>query len=177
MANRFVQIIDRIARFLSTASAVAAGLVLMAMIVHILAEIVLRSFFESTTYVLEEMVGYGIAAMSFLGLGYALNEGALIRMNLVLVKLGDTLMRRVVELVCIIAAGTFTCIAAWYFYVNAVRDFVRGHVSETLSETPLWLPPSIMLVGMIIFVFQLMTYLLRVLTGDVSFADEARSEL
>ena len=174
--NWLVRAIDRIARVLSTIGAVAAGLVLMAMILHILAEIVLRSFFHGTTFVLEEMVGYGIATMSFLGLGYALNEGGLIRMNLVLVKLGDSLLRRAVEVACILAAGTFVCIAAWYFYVNAVRDFMRGHVSETLSETPLWLPPSIMLVGMVIFVVQLTAYFLRVLTGDVSFANEARRE-
>ena len=108
--------------------------------------------------------------MSFLGLGYAFNTGALIRMNLVLEKLGDGLIRRIVEVLCIISAGTFTGIAAWYFYVNAVRDFMRGHVSETLSETPLWLPPSIMLLGMLVFIVQLLAYLLRVLAGDVSFA-------
>ena len=177
MVSGLIRMIDRFARVLSAVGAVAAGMVLMAMICQILAEIVLRSFFQSTTFVLEEMVGYGIAAMSFLGLGYALNEGALIRMNLVLVKLGDTLLRRVFEVVCILAAATFTCIAAWYFFVNSVRDFLRGHVSETLSETPLWLPPSIMLVGMIVFVLQLTAYLLRVLAGDVSFADETRSDL
>ncbi|MDE0113968.1 MAG: TRAP transporter small permease, partial [Albidovulum sp.] len=138
---------------------------------------VLRTFFSSTTYVLEEMIGYGIATMSFLGLGYALKEGALIRMNLVLVKLGNAIVRRVVEVVCIVAAAIFTSIAAWYFYTNSVRDFVRGHVSETLSETPLWLPPSIMLVGMVIFLIQLATYLFRVAAGHVSFDEEERDEL
>ena len=176
MVSRLVFTLDRVARFLSIVSAVGAGLVLMAMIIHVLAEIVLRSFFMSTTYVLEEMIGYGIAAMSFLGLGYALNEGALIRMNLLLLKLGNTQTRRVVEIICVGAALTFTCIASWYFYVNAVRDFMRGYVSETFSETPLWLPPSIMLVGMIVFVLQLTTYLLRVLIGDVSFAGESKSD-
>ncbi len=176
MAKRLVLAVDRVARFLSVISAVGAGLVLMAMIFHVLAEIVLRSFFLSTTYVLEEMIGYGIAAMSFLGLGYALNEGALIRMNLLLVKLGDTPTRRVVEVICIVGALVFTCIAAWYFYVNSVRDFMRGYVSETMSETPLWLPPSIMLAGMVVFILQLTTYLLRVLIGDVSFASESKSD-
>jgi len=177
MTRRGILVLDRIARILSTIGAVAAGVILIAMTVHILAEIVLRSFFASTTYVLEEMVGYGIATMSFLGLGYALNEGALIRMNLFLVRMGDTLLRRVVEVVCIFGAAVFTFIAAWYFYVNALRDYMRGHTSETLSETPLWLPPSIMLAGMVIFGLQLLAYLLRVLAGEVSFADEARSKL
>ena len=92
-------------------------------------------------------------------------------MNLVLEKLGDGPIRRIVEVICIIAAAAFTGTAAWYFYTNAVRDFVRGHVSETLSETPLWLPPSIMLLGMLVFIVQLLAYLLRVLAGDVSFSD------
>ncbi|MCY3875378.1 MAG: TRAP transporter small permease [Rhodobacteraceae bacterium] len=173
---RFIRLFDRFARFLSAVGAVAAGLILLAMSLHILAEIVLRTLFLRSTFVLEEMIGYGVAAMSFLGLGYALNTGALIRMNLVLEKLGDGLVRRIVEVICIISAGIFTGIAAWYFYVNAVRDFMRGHVSETLSETPLWLPPSIMLLGMLVFLVQLLAYLLRVLAGDVSFAPSGREQ-
>jgi len=173
--DRGIHFFDKCARILSNIGAVAAGVILMAMIVQISAEIILRSFFNSTTYVLEEMIGYGIATMSFLGLGYTLNEGALIRMNLVLVKIGDTFFRRVMEVFCIFAALIFTCIAAWYFYTNSVRDFVRGHVSETLSETPLWLPPSIMLAGMLVFALQLLAYLLKVLAGKVSFSDEARA--
>ena len=176
MANRIVPVLDSFARILSNVGAVGAGIILMAMIFHILAEIVLRTFFSSTTYVLVEMIGYGIATMSFLGLGYALREGALIRMNLVLVKLGNAFVRRAVEVACVIAAATFTSIAAWYFFTNSVRDFVRGHVSETFSETPLWLPPSIMLVGMVIFLVQLAAYLLRVAAGQVSFAGERRDE-
>ncbi|MDE0208674.1 MAG: TRAP transporter small permease [Boseongicola sp.] len=174
-ASAVVLTIDRVARGLSVAGAVAAGIILIVMSCHILAEIVLRTFFSSTTYVLEEMIGYGIATMSFLGLGYALNKGDLIRMNLVLVRLGDTTVRRIVEIICIVGALTFTGIASWYFFKSAVRDYSRGYVSETLSETPLWLPPSIMLLGMIIFILQLLAYLLRVLVGDVSFADERSS--
>ncbi|MCY4463685.1 MAG: TRAP transporter small permease [Albidovulum sp.] len=176
MANRIVSILDGFSRILSNLGAVGAGIILLAMIFHILAEIVLRTFFSSTTYVLEEMIGYGIATMSFLGLGYAFREGALIRMNLVLVKLGNAFVRRAVEIACVVAAATFTAIAAWYFFTNSVRDYVRGHVSETLSETPLWLPPSIMLVGMVIFLFQLAIYLVRVAAGQVSFAEEDRDE-
>ncbi len=168
--TRFVRSFDRFARILSAAGAVAAGIILLAMTFHILAEIVLRTLFLRSTFVLEEMIGYGVAAMSFLGLGYALNSGALIRMNLVLEKLGNGQIRRIAEVICIIAAAAFTGTAAWYFYVNAVRDFVRGHVSETLSETPLWLPPTIMLLGMLVFIVQLLAYLLRVLAGDVSFS-------
>lgn len=167
---RFTRSFDRFARLLSAVGAVAAGIILLAMTFHILAEIVLRTLFLHSTFVLEEMIGYGVAAMSFLGLGYALNTGALIRMNLVLERFGSGLIRQIVEVICIIAAATFTGIAAWYFYINAVRDFTRGHVSETLSETPLWLPPSIMLLGMLVFVVQLLAYLLRVLVGDISFA-------
>ena len=73
--TRFVRSFDRCARILSVVGAVAAGIILLAMTFHILAEIVLRTLFLGSTFVLEEMIGYGVAAMSFLGLGYALNSG------------------------------------------------------------------------------------------------------
>ena len=60
----------------------AALLVLM--VLHILLEIVLRSFFASSTFVLDEFVGYGVAAMTFLSLGYALETDSLIRVQLLL---------------------------------------------------------------------------------------------
>ena len=59
------------------------------------------------------------------------------------------------------------------FFLNVRRDFVRGYASETLAETPLWIPKALLLAGLAVFVVQLFVYMLRVIANDVSFADEA----
>ena len=61
------------------------------------------------------MVGYGVAGMSFLGLGYTLNTGAHIRMNLLLLPMGDTLVRRLFEILCCMGALLFIGMASWFF--------------------------------------------------------------
>ena len=53
--------------------------------------------------------------MSFLGLGYTLNTGAHIRMNLLLLPMGDTLVRRLFEILCCMGALLFIGMASWFF--------------------------------------------------------------
>ena len=173
MIMGLIRSLDSMTRAASAVGAVGAGIVLVAMISLILAEIVLRTTFQSSTYILEEMVGYGVATMSFLGMGYTLNTGAHIRMNLLLLPMGDSLIRRLFEIICCIGALSFTSMASWFFFLNVRRDFVRGYASETMAETPLWIPKGLLLAGLIIFVVQMFVYMLRVIANDVSFAGEA----
>ena len=44
---------------LSRAAGVVSAVLLIGMVLHILLEIVLRAFFSSSTFVLDEFVGYG----------------------------------------------------------------------------------------------------------------------
>jgi len=76
--------IDRLAARLATLGAAVAAVFLVLMILHILLEVTIRSAFSISTYALDEYVGYGVAAINFLAAGYALQEGALIRVNLLL---------------------------------------------------------------------------------------------
>ena len=93
MINRVVSTINRIA------GAIAA-LLLFYVLVHIIYEIILRTLFSTSTFVLDEFVGYAVAAMTFLSLGYALETGSLIRVDLAITRLKGRL-RRWVELFCI----------------------------------------------------------------------------
>ena len=86
---------------ISKGAAVVSAALLVLMVLHILLEIVLRSFFASSTFVLDEFVGYGVAAMTFLSLGYALETDSLIRVQLLLGRSAPP-VRRGLE---ILAAG------------------------------------------------------------------------
>lgn len=156
----------------------AAIVVLLAMTAMILTEIVLRTFFDSSTYAADELVGYGIGAMSFLALGQSLDRGTLIRMNLLISALNPKgIARVVIELLCVTFALGSGGIAFSFFLRNVIRNYQRGYTSETMAQVPLWLPESFIVVGLGIFLLQLFSYLLRVSTRSVDYSMERASEL
>ena len=145
---------------ISRGAAVVAAALLVLMVLHILLEIVLRSFFASSTFVLDEFVGYGVAAMTFLALGYALEEGALIRVQLLLAR-SPPPARRGLE---VLGAGLTLALSLFliaYFWKSVSRNWSRGAVSQSIAEVPLWLPEGLVLLGLVLFALQLLAYLLR----------------
>ena len=144
---------------------VLSAVLLVAMVLHILLEIVLRSFFASSTFVLDEFVGYGVAAITFLSLGYTLNEGALIRVNLVLSRTRGRL-RLGLEIFSVTLTLALSVFIAAYFWRSVARNWRREAVSESIAEIPLWIPEGLVVVGLSLFAIQLAAYLLRLIAGD-----------
>lgn len=150
--------ISRFAAYLS------AGICIF-MLVHILVEIVLRSFFDTSTFSMDEFVGYGVGAMAFLALGYSLETGALIRIN-ILIKHLTGWIRWAIEVFTCFATLFATGIPIVFFWRSIVRHYERGYTSGTYYDVPSWLPESFLLVGLILFWIQLLAYTLRVLTNQ-----------
>lgn len=150
---------------LSKLAGQAAAVILVGMVIHIIFEIILRSFFHTSTFVLDEYVGYGIAAMTYLSLAYAFEEGSLIRVNLLLIRLHGR-ARRIVEYFCIVATLGITVFIAAFFWRSVKRNWDRGAVSESMAETPLWIPEALVLIGVVLFAIQLFAYLIRLLGGE-----------
>lgn len=153
----------RFQTFAYTLSRIAAGvaaLALAGMVLHILYEIVLRYFFATSTYVLDEFVGYGVAACTFLALGYALENGNLIRMNALLARTEGT-ARRTLELLCALLAMTVTAMLIWFFWIRVLRHWTRGTTSSSIAQVPMWIPEGLVLLGLVVFAIQLLAYLLR----------------
>jgi len=162
------QAIDRLIRvveWLSHAAGVLSAVLLIGMVLHILLEIVLRSFFSTSTFVLDEFVGYGVAAMTFLSLGYALNEGALIRVNILLTRTAGR-SRIALEVFSVVMTLAITVFIAGYFWRSVARNWTRGAVSESIAEVPLWIPEGLVFAGVVLFAVQLAAYLLRLIAGD-----------
>jgi len=146
----------------SRAAAVVSAVLLVLMVLHILIEITLRSLFASSTFVLDEFVGYGVAAMTFLSLGYALETGSLIRVQLLLGRSAPR-ARRALE---VLAAGltlALTLFLIAYFWRSFARNWSRGAVSQSIAEVPLWIPEGLVLLGIALFALQLFAHLLRLL--------------
>jgi TRAP-type C4-dicarboxylate transport system permease small subunit len=145
---------------ISSAAAVVSAALLALMVLHILLEITLRSFFATSTFVLDEFVGYGVAAMTFLTLGYALEKDALIRVQLVLAR-SPPGARRGLE---ILGAGLTLALSLFligHFWRSVSRNWGRGAVSQSIAEVPLWLPEGLVLLGLMLFALQLFAHILR----------------
>lgn len=155
----------KVAFFLSKMGAVVAMILMVAMTIHVMLEIVLRTLFSTSTFVLDEFVGYGVAAMTFLSLGYAFRTGVLIRVGLLLTKLRNRTLQRAVELLCVLSTLGLVLFIFKYFLKTVVRNWERGATSGTMAEVPLWLPESLVLVGLAIFAIQIVARVLELLDG------------
>jgi TRAP-type C4-dicarboxylate transport system permease small subunit len=152
-------ILDRISARVALAAAQVAVAILVAVTCLILTEIVLRSFFDTSTHILEEYVAYGLGTMVFLGLAQAMREGALVRVDLVLGRLTPG-ARRWFEIVTCVTTLLVMSFVIYFIFIRVGRDFTRGTISMTRAATPIWIPQAIVALGMLIFMFQVLVYLI-----------------
>lgn len=155
--------IYRISQF----SAIFAAAALVLMVGFIAFEIVLRYFFSTSTFVQDEFLGYGLAICIIWSLGYTLENGNMIRVNLATSHLSDRHQR---WLTVLGSAATLAVVLglAWMFWVRTARAFTRGTVSATSAEVPVWIPEGLMLIGMLLFALQLLAHGLRHATDHPS---------
>tara|TARA_R110001606_G_scaffold361890_1_gene515601 strand:- start:3215 stop:3727 length:513 start_codon:yes stop_codon:yes gene_type:complete len=141
-----IRLLASVSRRLNQLSGALAMLLIAYLLCHILLEIVLR-LFGTSTYVLDEFVGYAIATTTFLGLGYSLERNGLIKVNI----LNDRLPERHHWLLEFVISFVSFALFSWilyYWYINVARSFKRSITSESIAETPLWIPEGMVLLGL-----------------------------
>jgi TRAP-type C4-dicarboxylate transport system permease small subunit len=147
--NTLVKIIEKMSDWMARLSAVLLGL----MTILILVEILLWNTLQKTTLIADEYSAYGLAAIIFLGAGYCLKEKGHIRITLVLGFLPPRAARIIT---CAATAGTTVCMGYlwWYLFKMVSATWRYNTTSGTLTNTPLWIPQTVMLVGAAGFLFQ-----------------------
>ncbi len=148
--NKFVGWLDNLSGWMAGISAVILGL----MAILILVEIAIWNAFEATTLIADEYSAYGLAAIIFLGAGYCLREKGHIRITIILGFL-PAKMARIITFVATAVTTMFMGYLWWYLYKMMRSAFRYGSTSGTLTETPIWIPQLIMLIGAAVFLFQL----------------------
>ncbi len=158
-----METLERISRKLALWAAYLSGVVMVYMVAHVLVEIVLRVFFSKSTYVLDEFVAYATAAVTFLCLSYSLQDGSLIRVNMLLVRLSGRL-RWVFELFSVSIMLVIMSGLTYYFWTKTFwRDLTKSRVSESIAEVPLWIPEIFAFIGLLLLILQLFTMFLRLI--------------
>jgi len=163
-----METLERISYRLSKIAAYISAVILVYMVLHVLFEISLRVFFSRSTYVLDEFVAYGTAAITFLCLAYSLHDESLIRIGMLLNRLKGK-ARMALEFFSISITLAIVIYITYYFWVKTFwRDLIRGTTSESIAEVPLWIPETFALIGILLFGLQLLTMLLRLIVGGSS---------
>ncbi|WP_246801087.1 hypothetical protein, partial [Mesorhizobium amorphae] len=68
------------------------------------------------------------------------------------------------------------CLYLCRYHLLAIETaYVRGTRSNTLAQTPLWLPMVVFVAGLVIFMIQLLAYALRLLGGGALIRDNHES--
>lgn len=147
--NAFASTIEKISDWMAKAGAVILGL----MTVLILVEIFLWNAFSATTLIADEYSAYGLAAIIFMAAGYCLKEQGHIRITLVLSFLSPRL-QRTITFVSTVISTVFMGYLFCYLWKMMSAAHRYGSTSGTLTETPLWIPQTIMLVGAASFFLQ-----------------------
>ena len=142
------------------AAVVAAGL-LVAMTALILLEIGLRAV-SASTYMADVLVGYGVAAITFLAAPWALQEGAMIRVSVLIDRMGPRL-RWIAEAFTLLTAGYITWFLMAYQWKTVVKLFERGSVSQHYIPIPLWIPEAFFLTGLALLFLQFVLRGLRLI--------------
>ncbi len=148
--NKLVRLADSLSDFTAKISAVILGL----MTLLILVEIFIWNMFQKTTLIADEYSAYGLAAIIFLGAGYCLKEKGHIRITLVLGFLPQKLTRFITFGATMITTA-FMGYLWWYLFKMVKSTLGYESTSGTLTNTPLWIPQAIMLIGAGIFFIQL----------------------
>ena len=153
----FLWVVKRI----NQAGGIIAGSLIVYMAAHILLEIVLR-FFDTSTYILNEFVGYAVATMTFMGLGFTLERAGLIRVDMLIDRLPHVWTVILDALVSTAVLVLFSWLS-WYWLQNVLRSYKRGITSDSLVDTPIWIPEGLVFIGMVVLCITLLARVLSLL--------------
>ena len=137
--ERPFSLVERVS--LWTSAFCTAGMVLL-----ILAEVVLRGIFNSTTEHSDELVGYLLVGVSFLSLALCQSRGAFHRVEMVQMRLGPR-GQAVSALVFDLLSFAYIALTDWYFLQFVMSSYRREAAASTVLATPLWIPETAMIVG------------------------------
>lgn len=128
------------------ASLWTSAICMIGMVLLILAEIVLRGVFNSTTEHSDELVGYMLVGLTFLSLALCQSRGAFHRVEMVQMRLGPH-GQAVSALIFDLLSFGYVALTDWYFVQFVMSSYRREAMASTALGTPLWIPETVMIVG------------------------------
>lgn len=125
----------------------ACSLFLVATIILISMEAIARNVFHTSLQITDEVGGYLLVAITFLSMSVAEAHGAFHRVELVQMRLSrrtQLITQTIFDLMSLAASAAVT----WQLIRLTMNSWRSEDVAATPLQTPLWLPQSVMGLGM-----------------------------
>ena len=150
---------------LRAAAMAVSGAAVVGMMALVTFEVLLRTFANRSTLVADEMAGYLLVAMTFLGLAPSLRDGAFIRIDTYRDRLRGG-ARRLLDVALVTLALAYAITVDWYLWDLLAGTWRLGTTSIQVSRTPLWIPQAVMAVGGLLLILELLVEMALVITAD-----------
>ncbi|MBC7438144.1 MAG: TRAP transporter small permease, partial [Bdellovibrionales bacterium] len=129
------------------ASEAVSSIALVAMIILIGAEAIVRNVFSGSLQITSEIGGYLLVAVTFLSMSVAEAHGGFHRVELVQARMSQR--ARIKLQILFDGFSLAACLLiAWQLWRLARNSWNSGDVAPTPLQTPLWLPQIVMGIGM-----------------------------
>lgn len=162
MIRSILAVLDGICRW----SAYGAALLVVLLALNGLAEIVSRALFNYSLPFALEYGTYMLGLVMFLGLGWALREGAHIRLSLLPGHIPPRYKRAFEALLTLIGLA-ISLYASVAIVQMTIRTAELGTVSFYPTKTPLVYPQALFALGAVTLTLALLARLIRIGTGEV----------
>jgi TRAP-type C4-dicarboxylate transport system permease small subunit len=166
----------RALNWLYDAAAVAAAICLAGICVLMLAQAAAREMGVLIRGA-DDISAWLCAASAFLALAHTFRRGELIRVGLLLDRLGERTRQRA-EIVVLLAATLFTGYMAWAITRFVYESWKFNEVAQGLIKIPIWIPQLALVLGTLIFLIAVVDELVVALAGrkpEYQSAEERRS--
>lgn len=107
-----------------------------------------------------DFAGYLLSAASFLALAYTLNQGGHIRVNLLLARLNKP-STLAAEIFSFSISAAVSAIATYYMALLCLESHEFGDLSPGIVPVPIWIPQSIVVLGLAMLTIALFDILIR----------------
>lgn len=128
----------------------------------IVVEAVSRKLFSYSTMVTDEMSGYLMVFVSYLGMGYALREGSHIQVKLVVDRLSQR-FRSWLTLVWHVVGLGFVILLTFRTLELTLKSYTLHSLSIGQFPIPLWPVQGVMVLGLGLLAFQLIAGLIELI--------------
>lgn len=140
------------------------GILIFLLMVMVLVEVLTRYIMQAPLSIADELGGYLLVSITFLGLAYTWKEHGHVRVELVTNLLPEGI-RRIIRFVTLLAATVF-CLPLIAGSYNLLQDSLLFSVrSGSWMRIPMVYPQSLLLIGSVFLLLQLISEILKAIVA------------
>ncbi len=133
---------------------------LAVMVLLVTVDVIGRYFFSRPTYIADEVSGYALVVVIFMGLAYTQKLGKHVTSGILDTLLSPSKLRWL-DLATSILSLIFIAYFAWNSANAAYESYVLQTTRQTILRTPYWIPQLFLPIGLSLFAFQLALHVIR----------------